>query len=50
MKPEMSAANSLRIDDDYSLTNDYRSTVEKIFEAETTALPFDDQTTAEMSD
>ncbi len=32
-KSEMSAANSLWIDDDYSLASDYQSTVKKMFEA-----------------
>ena len=49
-KSEMSAANSLWIDDDYSLASDYQSTVKKIFEAEVTTLPFDDQAAAKMSD
>lgn len=46
----MSAANSLWIDDDYSLASDYQSTVKKMFEAEVTTLPFDDQAGAKMSD
>lgn len=49
-KSEMSAANSLWIDDDYSLASDYQSTVKKMFEAEVTTLPFDDQAAAKMSD
>lgn len=49
-KSEMSAANSLWIDNDYSLASDYQSTVKKIFEAEVTTLPFDDQAAAKMSD
>ncbi len=48
-KSEMSAANSLWTDNDYSLASDYQSTVKKIFEAEVTTLPFDDQA-AKMSD
>lgn len=49
-KSEMSAANSLWTDNDYSLASDYQSTVKKIFEAEVTTLPFDDQAAAKMSD
>lgn len=49
-KSEMSAANSLWIDNDYSLASDYQSTVKKMFEAEVTTLPFDDQAAAKMSD
>lgn len=44
-KSEMSAANSLWIDDDYSLASDYQSTVKKMFEAEVTTLPFEEQST-----
>ena len=36
-KSEMSAANSLWIDNDYSLASDYQSTVKKMFEAEVTS-------------
>ena len=49
-KSEMSAANSLWIDNDYSLASDYQFTVKKMFEAEVTTLPFDDQAAAKMSD
>ena len=46
----MSAANSLWIDNDYSLASDYQSTVKQTFEAEVTALPFGNQAAAKMSD
>lgn len=49
-KSEMSAANSLWIDDGYSLADDYRSTVKKMFEAEVTTLPFGNRAAAKMSD
>lgn len=39
----MSAANSLWIDNGYSLASDYQSTVKQTFEAEVTALPFGNQ-------
>ena len=42
-KSEMSAANSLWIDNGYSLASDYQSTVKQTFEAEVTALPFGNQ-------
>ena len=48
-KSEMSAANSLWIDDGYPLADDYQSTIKKTFEAEITTLPFNNQAAAKMS-
>lgn len=46
----MSAANSLWLDDGYTIAREYQNTVKQAFDTETTTLPFNDQAATKMSD